>query len=301
MSFVYHPTSFLDAKVSLFKNVKVTTPMKTITFRDWIFCKDEDLIDKVQNIRSENCPKKRKVLKEQIQCITGSGVITNTRSDENLKEHNGYILIDIDYKDNLHLKDEFYKLKEKVFEEIDAVCYAGQSVSGEGYYLIIKIEKPERHKEHFEFIKDWFKYAEDINIDKSCINVGRLRLFSLDNTPYINEKAIVLKESQLNEVKKPSIPKNIYSSKNDLTELVDKIEASGISIAQSYDEYLKLAIVFYSEQGENGRALFHRVCSLDSKYDSKDCDKQFNEVSKRNYTLCTKGTLLHLMKEYNVI
>ena len=299
MSFVYHPTSFLDAKVSLFKNVKVTTPMKTITFRDWIFCKDEDLIDKVQNIRSENCPKKRKVLKEQIQCITGSGVITNTRSDENLKEHNGYILIDIDYKDNLHLKDEFYKLKEKVFEEIDAVCYAGQSVSGEGYYLIIKIEKPERHKEHFEFIKDWFKYAEDINIDKSCINVGRLRLFSLDNTPYINEKAIVLKESQLNEIKKPST--KVQHSNTDIDKLVKKIEASGVSIAPEYDQYKKLAIVFANELGENGRDYFHRVCLLDSKYNSKDCNKIFDDMLKRNYTDCTLGTLIYYMKHYNVI
>ena len=53
----------------------------------------------------------------------------------------------------------------------------------------------------------------------------------------------------------PSISKNIYSSENDLTELVEKIEASGISIAPSYEEYLKLAIVFHSEQGENGRGL----------------------------------------------
>jgi len=299
MSFVYHPTSFLDAKVSLFKNVKVTTPMKTITFRDWIFCKDEDLIDKVQNIRSENCPKKRKVLKEQIQCITGSGVITNTRSDENLKEHNGYILIDIDYKDNLHLKDEFYKLKEKVFEEIDAVCYAGQSVSGEGYYLIIKIEKPERHKEHFEFIKDWFKYAEDINIDKSCINVGRLRLFSSDNTPYINEKAIVLKESQLNEIKKPST--KVQHSNTDIDKLVKKIEASGISIAPDYDQYIKLAMVFANELGENGRDYFHRVCSFDSKYDLRHCDKTFSDILKKNYRKCSLGTLIYYMQERNII
>ena len=48
-------------------------------------------------------------------------------------------------------------------------------------------------------------------------------------------------------------------------------------------------------------AIFYRVFCLDSKYDSKDCDKQFNEVSKRNYTQCSKGTLVHLMKKYNVI
>ena len=299
MSFVYHPTSFLDAKVSLFKNVKVTTPMKTITFRDWIFCKDEDLIDKVQNIRSENCPKKRKVLKEQIQCITGSGVITNTRSDENLKEHNGYILIDIDYKDNLHLKDEFYKLKEKVFEEIDAVCYAGQSVGGKGYYLIIKIEKPERHKEYFEFIKEWIKYGKDINIDESCKDVARLRFFSVDDNPYINEKATVLKKSFLREVKKPST--KVQHSNTDIDKLVKKIEASGVSIAPEYDQYKKLAIVFANELGENGRDYFHRVCLLDSKYNSKDCNKIFDDMLKRNYTDCTLGTLIYYMKHYNVI
>jgi len=82
-----------------------------------------------------------------------------------------------------------------------------------------------------------------------------------------------------------------------LTKLVEKIEASGRSIAPSYEEYLKLAIVFHSEQGKNGRGLYHRFCSLDSK----DCDKHFDEVSKRYYTRCTKGTLPHFMKKYNVI
>ena len=86
-----------------------------------------------------------------------------------------------------------------------------------------------------------------------------------------------------------------------MVELVEKIEASRISIAPSYDEYLKLAIVFYNEHGEDGRGLYHRVCSLDPKYNSRDCDKQFTEVSKRGYTDCTIGTLLHLMKKYNVI
>ena len=86
-----------------------------------------------------------------------------------------------------------------------------------------------------------------------------------------------------------------------IIELVEKIEASGISIAPSYDEYLKLAIVFANEQGEVGRDLFHRVCSLDPSYNSRDCDEQFNEVSKRGYSDCTTGTLVHLMKRHNVI
>ena len=273
--------------------------MKTITFREWIFCQDKDLIEKVEKIRAEKCFKKRNLLKKQIKCITGSGVITNTRTEANLKEHNGYILIDIDYKENLHLKDEFYKLKEKVFEKIDTVCYAGLSVSGEGYYLIIKIEKPERHKEYFEFIKEWIKYGEDINIDESCKDVARLRLFSVDDNPYINEKATVLRESFLREVKKPST--KIQHSNTDIDKLVKKIEASGVSIAPEYDQYKKLAIVFANELGENGRDYFHRVCLLDSKYNSKDCNKIFDDMLKRNYTDCTLGTLIYYMQERNII
>ena len=83
--------------------------------------------------------------------------------------------------------------------------------------------------------------------------------------------------------------------------MVEKIEASGTSIAPSYDEYLKLAIVFYNELGEDGRVLYHRVCSLDPNYNLRDCEKQFNEVSKRGYTDCSIGTLVHFMKRYNVI
>ena len=128
-----------------------------------------------------------------------------------------------------------------------------------------------------------------------------MRIYSVDDNPYINENATILKENVLNKIAAPTVVRRVAASENNLTELVDKIEASGISIAPSYEEYLKLAIVFYNEQGEEGRDLFHRVCSLDPSYDAKDCDKQFTEVSKRNYTQCSKGTLVHLMKKYNVI
>ena len=194
---------------------------------------------------------------------------------------------------------EFYKLREKVFEEIDKVCYAGLSVSGEGYYLIIKIEKPERHKEYFEFIKEWIKYGKDINIDESCKDVARLRLFSVDDNPYINEKATVLRKSFLREVKKPST--KVQHSNTDIDKLVKKIEASGVSIAPEYDQYKRLAIVFANELGENGRDYFHRVCLLDSKYNSKDCNMIFDDMLKRNYTDCTLGTLIFYMQERNII
>ena len=143
--------------------------------------------------------------------------------------------------------------------------------------------------------------SENINIDESGKNLSRLRYYSVDKNQYINENATILKESVLNKITVPTTARGVGASENNLVELVEKIETSGTSIARSYDDYLKLAIVFYSEQGEDGRGLYHRVCSLESKYNPRHCDKQFNEVSKRGYTDCRIGTLVHLMKSYNVI
>jgi hypothetical protein len=298
MEFTYHPTTFLDAEVSLFKDVFSPKPIKTITYRDWLIKENEVLKDKVNRVRAEQ----NKKLKLTLPCISGSGIITVSRADDNLKYHNGYIVLDIDYQDNEHFKEEYFKkLKENIFSKISEICYAGHSVGGIGYYLIIRIENPYRHKEYFNYLASWFRYTEEIKIDENGKDLSRLRIYSVDDNPYINENATILKETVLNKIAAPTVVRRVAASENNLTELVDKIEASGISIAPSYEEYLRLAIVFYSELGEDGRGLFQRVCSLDPRYDAKDCDKQFNEVSKRNYTQCSKGTLFHLMKKYNVI
>ena len=53
MEFTYHPTTFLDAEVSLFANTKSITPSKTITFRDWIFKENEGLRNNVNRVRAE--------------------------------------------------------------------------------------------------------------------------------------------------------------------------------------------------------------------------------------------------------
>ena len=298
MEFTYHPSTFLDAEVSLFENIYSQIPIKTITYRDWLFKENEGLRDKVNRVRAEQ----NSELKHSLPCITGSGIIIGSRADNNLKHHNGCIVVDIDYKDNLHLKEEdFFQLKEKVFRNINEICYAGHSVGGIGYYLIIRIENPYRHKEYFNYLSSWFRYSEDIYIDESGKNLSRLRYYSVDDNQYINQNASILKEAVLNKITVPTISRRGVASDINIIELVEKIEASGISIAPSYDEYLKLAIVFANEQGEVGRDLFHRVCSLDPSYNSRDCDEQFNEVSKRGYSDCTTGTLVHLMKRHNVI
>ena len=296
-----HPSTFLDAKVSVFKNVKSKKPYKTTTFREWLFNNSKDLRDKIDEIRDEYDKDKRKALKESIECITGSGVFENGRTDKDLKTHNGYLVIDIDHKENPDLGSRFFTLIEDVFSKISVVNYAGRSVGGNGYFLIIGISNPEKHRAHFRYIKDHLKKSYDINVDDSCINVSRLRLISYDDKCYLNEKADLLRKyDEPKKVERKPI-KYDSNSTSEIEDLVRKIEASGISIAKSYDEYLNIGIVFYTECGELGREYYHRVCRLDPKYKSKDCDGDFDKIIRYGYNSVTMGTLIHKMKEYGVI
>ena len=291
--------SFLDAEVSLFNNVKSKLPLKTITLREWLFRDNSDLRKKVDDIRTSEGEEKRD-LKESIFCITGSGIFSNGRSDEKIVKHNGNIIIDIDYKDNTDL-DNFHNLKEDLFSKIPQIRYAGTSVGGKGYFVIIGIENPDKHKLYFEFIRVWFKNNFKLVIDKNCINISRLRLFSYDDNPYINESASIL--NQYNKPTKIKYKAPLYTSNSTdkIEDLVRKIEMSGISIAPSYEEYLKLAVVFYTECGESGRNYYHRVCRTDPKYSESHCDSQFNEIIKAGYNRCTIGSLKHFMRVYGVI
>ena len=303
MENTFHPSTFLDAEVSVFKNFKTSKSCRITTFRDWLFNEDEKLRELVDEIRAESDENRKKELKSNLWCITGSGVFENGRSSNNLVSHNGYIIIDIDYKDNKHLGRGYYGLIENVFSKIDVVCYAGKSVSGNGYFLIIGIEYPDKHKLYFRYIERWFK-DYNITIDKNCSDVTRLRIYSYSDSYYINENATVLNK-YVKEVKhivgQVSATKYVSSSTFTIEELVRIVESSGVSITESYDEYFKVGAALYKEYGEAGRDYYHRICRIDTQYDEHHCNKQFDEIVDRGYSDVTKGTIIYYMQQKNLI
>jgi hypothetical protein len=298
-----HPSTFLDAQVSVFKNVKTSKSCGTTTFREWLFNDDVKLKELVNEIRAESDLKKRKELKSNLCCITGSGVFENGRSSSNIKKHNGYIVIDIDYQDNVHLGAKYFSLIENVFSKIDVVCYAGKSVSGNGYFLIIGIANPDKHKLHFRYIQRWLKHY-NITIDKACSNVDRLRIYSYSDNYYINENATILNsyDKEVNVVSKRVLSRKYSLYLDDTVEsLVKKIEYAGVDIATDYNEYFNVGVALYNKCGELGREYYHRICRFSSKYDEKDCDTQFNNIKEKGYTDVNVGTIIHYMREKNVI
>lgn len=298
-----HPSTFLDAQVSVFKNVHTSLSCGTTTYKEWLFNDDLKLKELVNEIRAEGDLKRRKALKSNLYCITGSGVFENGRSSRNIKIHNGYIVIDIDYQDNVHLGAKYFSLIEDVFSKIDVVCYAGKSVGGNGYFLIIGIANPDKHKLHFRYIQKWFK-DYNITIDKACSNVDRLRIFSYSDNYYINENATILYnyDQEVNyERKQVSTPNYSFNSDLTIESLVNRIESSGVDIATDYNDYLRVGIALYKECGEQGREYYHRICRFSSKYDERNCDKLFNNIKEKGYCDVNMGTIIHYMKEKNLI
>lgn len=282
--------NYLDKKVSVYKNVfdNVGNVVKLRTF-----LLSDKYKKEVEQIRSEPNKTKRSELKKHIPAITISGIFEPIRSDENLKEHSGLLCVDIDGQDNTHIKN-FFDLKKQL-SNLKEVLYCGLSISGNGYFVIIPIAYPHKHRAHFKAIReDLAKYG--IVIDESCINVSRMRLYSYDDSPYINENAVVYKRLY-NPPKSTYIPYSNDANDN-INTIVKKASEYGICMTDSYSDWFNIGCALASELGESGRSYFHELSRMSAKYKAHETDKKYNDCLKTNKI--SIGTLFQIAADYGV-
>lgn len=140
---------------------------------EWI--KDGEWQDDVKKYRES----KVRDDKEKLPAFTGSGTFY-IRRDDQLKEHSGHIIIDIDEpkKEEEKKKFDLNKIK-KVIAKDRFTSYAFVSCSGNGLAVVIKIN-PNKHRESFYALHNYYKAEYNIIIDGSCVNESRLRFVSYD-------------------------------------------------------------------------------------------------------------------------
>ena len=270
--------NFQEIEISVYRGVRDTTGHKSSLY-DFLSYVDKDIIEE---LRSTNDPLRKKQIKLSLPQATISGVFAPSRSAENLVTHSGLICVDIDRKDNLHISN-FDSLISDVLRGIEEVCYASHSVSGAGYFCIIPLKYPEMHKRHFDaLVKDFKKL--DINIDKACKDVCRLRCQSYDLHQYINLTAKPY--TKLFREESPIRPRFDYShsfSNSDTEEKVARlcreIANTNIDLTANYDEWMKLGASL-SSLGESGRQWFHLCSSMNPSYNPAECDRKFNNLLK---------------------
>lgn len=174
--------SILNKAASYF-NTHVDKVPKPVNVLD--FLTDKSCLKLQDEIKSCVDEADKKAIKAEAKCITVSGTFSE-RGESGLIQHSGLIAIDIDLKDNKEILAH-----PKFFESICAltwIAYFGRSISGNGYFGIIPILNPAKHKEHFAALESVFK-SMGIVLDKAPSNVSSLRYQSYDPDAYFNHTA----------------------------------------------------------------------------------------------------------------
>lgn len=252
-------------EVSIYKNIFDNAGASGNLFSFFTTDKWKNLSDKVRNEEDKSV---RDELKKHLPACTPSGLFSERKKNKLIK-HSGYICIDIDGQDNTRINFEsFYKELGNIKE----VAFAGLSVSGKGAFALIPISNPKEHETHFRAIEeDFLRYG--VIVDHACKDVSRLRLYSHNATPHLNNDAVIY--SRL--FKEKPIRNNYFSNESDVETLVNKIVATHTNIVPDYNSWFQVGASLANVR--NGRDLFHAISKIDaSKYNPKECDKQFNQV-----------------------
>lgn len=206
--------------------------------------------------------------KKTASAVTVSGTFL-VRNQNNLIEHSGFICIDFDDFDFTKYDD----LKKDIY------TYAAfKSVSGLGVAVIVRVNK-EKHKESFQFLQRYYFTKYGCVIDSAPQNVASLRFISYDPELFKNEKSKVSGIYKEPEKKFNNSLPLVYGD-SEVAELVRTVCNSGINLAPDYASYRDLAFSLADGFGSGASGWFHALCSVDSKYSSKDAEKQFNIALK---------------------
>src|SRR4051794_39915020 len=119
----------LDVDVSYFDDFWSIVP-KTINLIEWL--NDDQLKEEVIKLRAVPDEAEQKEMKKNFPAVTVSGLFSE-RNKKALIKRSGLIAIDIDWKDNKHLKN--YKQLRNELKKIQYVAYCAESIRGTGYYV----------------------------------------------------------------------------------------------------------------------------------------------------------------------
>lgn len=237
-----------------------------------------------------------------------------SRRESHLKQHTGWLAIDIDLADNTHLSN---------FENIRMVCrfrpeigLLMRSCSGSGYFGLVRLAYPDRHKSQFRALLQ--EYAPiGITLDKACSNIGRVRFASWDDSEhiYINEQVIPYRG--LAEDIPQVIPQAVRQSyrpgggftyhdecgvqfweqqrvQDRLIELiVEELVRNHKNITESYEEWVKVGWALRSHP--SGFNLFHQLSECSQKYNEGQTNVKWTQLGSSKTV--TYNYLIHACKK----
>lgn len=239
-----------------------------------------------------------------------------SRRETHLQQHTGWLAIDIDLQDNQQLTSfENIRMVARFRPEIGLLM---RSCSGTGYFGLVRLAYPDRHKEQFKAILKEYA-ALGIVLDKQCGNIGRVRFASWDDADhiYINNnvqpyQGLATDEPQVIPQARPMYrqPQSNASSAyggsdnrafwNDprtqdrIIELIVKALVSRrINITESYDEWTKTGWALKAHP--YGERLFHELSACSRKYNASPASQKWRQLGRS--TTVSYNYLIHVCKQ----
>ncbi len=255
---------------------------------------------KVEALRNETDQEKRKELKKALPCFTPSGTFTHVSRDGLIK-HSGFISLDIDYKPdkgiNTHLSG--VDLKQKI-SAVPHVAYCGRSCGGAGYFVLIPIADPTKHREYFRALEYHFKRC-GITIDPQCKDINRKRFVSWDDSPYINTAAqtwaLTLPTQDHTTRETMGRDLNEGETAEKVEAIIKACEANKWDITEDYDNWLQILSALASTFGENGREYAHRISAINPGYMYEETEAKYTNLLKHPEYKYNIGTFFYIARE----
>jgi len=122
--------------------------------------------DLIHEIRKGN---KKKKIELPVVCFSGE---FSARTDEDLFEHSGFIVLDFDHVD--------VNTTKTALATDDYIYSCWVSPSGDGIKALVHVTNTERHRDHFRALVTYFNRQYGLEVDESGINESRACFESYD-------------------------------------------------------------------------------------------------------------------------
>jgi hypothetical protein len=226
----------------------------------------------VEEIRKTIDKEKANKIKLNLPSICFSGKFGADRTDVQLIQHSGFIVLDF---------DNIFELREKQTEIISNpfiyACWV--SPSGNGLKALVKVANGTKHREHFQALQEVFP-----DIDKSGINVSRVCYESYDTDIYINENAEIFKKIKKTEkvviYEKNDDDQKIF--KNVLTWLSNKNEAFVTGERNNFIFKLASACCRFGINEMTANSMIHVEFLTNSEFTKSEADRAIRSAYKAN-------------------
>ena len=291
------PEALDDVSISVFKNATSTEPKSKTSIHELLSLikKPPDiLIDQIENLRQNLMngeEEKYKQGKKELVAVTVSGKFSVRRAAD-LIDHSGILQIDIDKVETPS------KLRDKIAQD-QHIISAFLSPSNQGVKALMLIPADHTiHKDSFLAAENYFKEHYNVQIDKSCKDLGRLMFLSYDPDLKTNPNAIPFKLPEGNLLFNSTEILRDFDSNEDKARLaLEKISPD------DYGTWIEVGMALKELLGETGFSFWDSWSSRSIKYDQKEMSVKWSSFQGKGIEA---GTLFHyanngLQKNHNYV